>query len=72
MVSLSRLSSDEIILEIASLVIGIIPIGFFNDVHYALTSTGFAGFIHKINVFSLILNSISTGDIVSVVKNMIA
>jgi len=65
------LLSGFIAIEIAIMIIGIIPVPFFTEIHVAATGSGFTGFIHKINIFSLILNSIAKGDVITVIKDVI-
>ena len=65
------LLSAFMIIEIIIMIIGIIPLGFFKEIHVCATGSGFTGFIHKINIFSLILNSIASLDVVGVIKNFV-
>lgn len=65
------LLSAFMIIEITIMIIGIIPLGFLKEIHVCATGSGFTGFIHKINIFSLILNSIASLDVVGVIKNFV-
>ena len=58
-------------LEFLILAIKIIPIALFQDIYAAIQTSTVAGFIENINVFSIIINSLSTFNITSVIKGLI-
>jgi len=66
------LLSGFIGIEIAIMIVGIIPTPFFAEIHVAATGSGFTGFMHRINLFSIILNSIAKADVVGVIKDVIS
>ena len=61
-----------VIVELVITIIGILPIEALKEIHVVATGEGVSGFIHRINIFGIILNSIATGDIVGVIKQTIA
>ena len=61
-----------VILELVIMVISIIPIGFFQDIYAGIQTAAFANFIEDINLFKLILNSISNANIVGAIKSIIS
>ena len=58
-------------LEILIMVIKIIPIALFQDVYLAIQSSTVASFIENINLFGLLLGSISVPDISAFIKGII-
>jgi hypothetical protein len=53
------------------MVLGILPIGFIQDICTTIQSTVFAKFVQNVGLYGLILKSISVSDIVSIIKSII-
>ena len=60
-----------IYLELAIMLLGILPIGFIQDIYALIPETTFTAFIQNASLFKLILNSISVSDITEFVKNIV-
>ena len=58
-------------LEILIMVIKIIPIALFQDIYLAIQASTIASFIENINLFGLLLGSISIPDISTFIKGII-
>ena len=63
--------SGIIYLQMITMVIGVIPISFFQEISIALSNTKFVSFVVNVNVFNLIFNGISFNDMFSFVKSLI-
>lgn len=63
--------SGTISLELVIMVIGIIPIPFFQNIYAEIVNSVLVGFLVKINLFEWIMSKISIKDIVPYVKNLI-
>ena len=63
--------SGTVMLELVIMVIGIIPFPFFQNVYAEIINSPITGFLTKINVFDLIINALSTKNIIPYVKNLI-
>ena len=48
-----------------------IPIKFIQEINHTLVNSKICGFLHKINLFNVIMQWISKQDILSVVKKVI-
>ena len=58
-------------LELVMFIIGIIPIGFIQEISYGITQTYFASFVHNIGIFNLILTVIAETHIVDFVAGLV-
>lgn len=65
------LFSGIIYLELIIMVISIIPIQAVQDVYMAIQSSIFASFIAKINLYNVVLNAISSTNVVGYVKDLV-
>ncbi len=65
------LVSAFVALEFIIMITGIIPINFIQKINHALINSNICGFLHKINLFSVIMQWISKQDILSTVKKLI-
>lgn len=63
--------SGIIYLELIIMLLGIIPIQFVQEVYSAVQSSTFASFIARINLYNVVLNTISTPNVVKFVKDLI-
>ena len=61
--------SAVIYLQLAYTVLGLIPLGFVQDIFVEVQASTVMQTINKINLFGLILSKISVGDISSIIKN---
>ena len=60
-----------IYLEIIIMVISIIPVQAIQDVYMAIQSSVVASFVARINLYNLVLNAISSTNVVEYVKNLV-
>ena len=58
-------------LELIIMAIGFIPVQFLQDIYMAVQASIFANFIARINLYNVVLNAISTTNIVGYVKNLL-
>lgn len=58
-------------LEIVIMVISVIPLGFMQDLYASIQISTVANFIEDINLFRVILSSISTTNVVDAVKSIV-
>lgn len=65
------LFSGIIYLELIILVISIIPIQALQDVYAAIQSSILTSFIQRISLYNVVLNAISTTNVIGYVKNLI-
>lgn len=65
------LFSGIIYLELIIMVISIIPIQAVQDVYMAIQSSIFASFVARINLYNVVLNAISSTNVVGYVKNLV-
>lgn len=63
--------SGAIYLEIIILVLGVLPIGFIQQIYAQIPFTVFTAFIEEIGLYNVILDSISFADIFKYVKGII-
>ena len=54
------------------LIITAIPLGFFQDVMICVNSSYIAGFINRFNVYGLIVNAFTTGNVVEMIKSVLS
>ena len=66
-----NLISGAISLQLAMMVIGIIPLPIFNDINVAIHSSFICSFISYINLYNLIINVINRVNIVNIIKSTI-
>ena len=64
-------ASGTVILELVIMVVGIIPVPFFQNLYAEIINSPITGFLTKINLFELIMSKISIKDIIPYVKNLI-
>ena len=64
--------SGMLYLEILLMVLGVLPLGFIQEVCAVIPATVFASFVQNVGLYGLILKSISLSDIVGFVKGIIA
>lgn len=60
-----------IIVQILILVINIIPIGFFQNIALNVQYAKFTNFINSINIFNAIINSISSNNLLDIIKGIV-
>jgi uncharacterized membrane protein required for colicin V production len=60
--------SAVIYLQLAYTVLGVIPLGFIKDILVHVQASAVMQFVNKINLFGLILNGVSVGDISAIIK----
>ena len=58
-------------LELLMLTVSIIPIPIVQDIYATISTTFFANFVHKINLYGVVLDAVASADIVGFVKGMI-
>lgn len=58
-------------LEFIIIVIGVIPISFFQEVSAYITASTVAGFIHSINIYGLLVGAVSNNNIIDVIKQFL-
>ena len=58
-------------LELIILVISIIPIALFQDIYAGIQASIFANFIEDINLYGLLLNALSSQNVIGAIKNAI-
>lgn len=63
--------SGVITLELIIMVISIIPVPFFQELYTAISLSTIGGFIEKINIYGIILNALSTSDVLGHIKGLI-
>ncbi len=65
------LLSGMFYLELVMFIIGIIPIGFVQEVNFAIGQTIFANFVHNIGIFNIILRVIAETEIVGYIADLV-
>ena len=60
-----------VIIQVAIIVINIIPLGFMQTLSLQITNSSVVGFIQKINIFDIIIKSFSKLDILSYIKTTV-
>lgn len=65
------LLSAVIYLQLAYTVLSIIPLGFVKDIFREVQGSGVMYAINKLNIFGLLLDRISVGDITSIIKDIL-
>lgn len=68
---IAGLISATITLEIIIMITGALPIKFINDINFALINSPISGALHKINIFSLIMQWIGKQDVLGMIKKII-
>jgi uncharacterized membrane protein required for colicin V production len=63
--------SGFIYLELAFLIISIVPIPFVQDINLAISQASFASFVHDLGLFRVVLDAISSTNILEFVKKAI-
>ena len=58
-------------LELAIMVMGVLPFGFIQDICAVFAETTFVALVQKIGLFGIILNFISSNDIIGFVKGIV-
>ena len=61
-----------IVVQICVFVINVIPIGFVQDLAIAIDKAPITNFIDKINLFGLIIDAMSSKDVISVIRGFVA
>lgn len=61
-----------VVLELLIMIISILPISFIQDVYAAIQMSKFANFIEDINLYKVIIKTISSANVVNVIKNIVA
>ena len=61
-----------VVLELLIMIISILPISFIQDVYTAIQISKFANFIEDINLYKAIIKTISSANVVNVIKSIVA
>ena len=59
-----------VFIELFIMLVGILPLPFFQTMYAEITNSAIAGFIHRVNLYNLILKAIASGNIIGFISEI--